>query len=157
MNTTFTINYNLTVDGEPKELLDMLTLLIENKFYEGRVDSDSFIIKERSRGLYEKLTEPTHIDLATTIEGQIQNDKKIIISAELNSGPKIQAYLIRTFIVLFGLIIAIANSDWIYTILTLLITTIIYLFNDRLIRKRVKKDLDSFIWTINTKTATQLK
>ena len=103
------------------------------------------------------MTEPTHIDLATTIEGQIQNDKKIIISAELNSGPKIQAYLIRTFIVLFGLIIAIANSDWIYTILTLLITTIIYLFNDRLIRKRVKKDLDSFIWTINTKTATQLK
>jgi hypothetical protein len=157
MKPTFTIDYNLTLDGEPKELLEKLNLWIENKFYDGRVDIDSFIIKERGKGLYEKMTDPTHIDLATTIEGQIENNKKIKLSAELNSGPKIQAYLIRVFIIFFGLIIAIGSFDWVYSTLTLCITTGVYLFNNHLIRKRVKKDLDGFIWRINNKTSTQLK
>jgi hypothetical protein len=157
MKPTFIIEYNLTVDGEPNELLEKLSLWIENKCYEGRVDNDSFTIKERGQGLYEKMTDPTHIELVTTIEGQIQNDKKIKLSAELNSRPKIQAYLIRALIIFFGLAIAMINFDWFYSTLTLFVTTVLYFLNNRLIRERVKKDLDGFIWTINNKTSTKLK
>ena len=157
MKSTFTIDYNLTVDGEPRELLEKLKFWIENKFYSGRVDNDSFVIKERGQGLYEKLTDSTHIELVTTIEGQIQSDRKIKLSAELNSGHKIQAYLIRTFIILFGLSIATAYSDWLYSTLTLSIMTLIYIYINHSIRKRVKQDLDSFIWNVNTKTSTPLK
>jgi hypothetical protein len=157
MRPTFTLDYNLTIDGEPKELLDKLNLWIENKFYGGLVEGDSFVIKELGQELYEKVADPTHIDLVTTIEGQIHGDGKIKLIAELNSGPKIQAYLIRAFIIFFGLAFTIASFDWFYSILTLLITTSLYLFNDTLIRKRVKKDLDTFIWMINTKTSAQLK
>lgn len=157
MKPTFTIEYNLTIEGEPNELLEKLSLWIENKFYEGRVESDSFTIKERGQGLYEKMTDPTHIDLVTTIEGQIQNDKKIKLSAELNRGPKIQAYLIRALIIFFGPAIAMINFDWLYSTLTLFVTTVLYFLNNGLIRERVKKDLDGFIWTINNKTSTKLK
>lgn len=156
MKSTFTLDYNLTVDGEPRELLEKLKFWIENKFYSGRVDTDSFVIKEREQGLYEKLTDPTHIELVTTIEGQIQNDKKIKLSAELNTGHKIQAYLLRAFIVFLGLAITIGSFDWFYSTLTLSITTLVYYLINRSIRKRVKQDLDNFIWTIN-KTSTPLK
>jgi Flp pilus assembly protein TadB len=157
MKSTFTLDYNLTIDGEPRELLEKLKFWIENKFYTGRVDRDSFVIKEREQGIYEKLTDSTHIELVTTIEGQIQNDKRIKLSAELNTGHKIQAYLLRTFIVFFGLALAIASLDWFYSTLTVFITTLIYYLINRSIRKRIKQDLDSFIWTINTKTSTPLK
>jgi hypothetical protein len=157
MKRTFTIDYNLTLDGEPKELLDKLNLWIENKFYGGRVDGDSFVIKERGQGFYEKLTDRTHIDLVTTIEGRIQKDKTIKLNAELNSGLKTQVYVFRAFIIFFGLIIAIATFDWFYSALTLVIATLVYYLNHRSIRRRVKRDLDGFIWTINNKTSTQLK
>jgi hypothetical protein len=157
MKSAFTIDYTLTVDGDPRELLEKLRFWIENKFYNGRVDSDSFVIKERRQGLYEKLTDPTHIDLVTTIEGQIQIGKKIKLSAELKTGHKIQAYLLRAFIIFLGLSIAIANFDWFYSILTLTITALVYFYINLSIKKRVKQDLDSFIWTVNTKTSTPLK
>jgi hypothetical protein len=150
-----TVVYNLNIDGDSDELMSKLRMWVEEDLIKGRLSGQFFSIKEIDKAVVKGINQSDDGKLISIIEGVVENGK-LILTAKATTPYTTIRNLKIALIFGFLVIIALEGANFLYGSLTLLAAILMVVISNSLERRRIKNDLDVFVWMVNMRCNVKL-